>query len=243
MIIVNADDWGRSQAETDAALSCYRKASISSVTAMVFMEDSRRAADIAKSEGMEVGLHLNLTQPFTDGRVTGLLHNYHNQIVHFLTMNKYAFLLYHPALRQQFHYVYHSQVEEFVRLYGTVPSHIDGHHHKHLCTNMIIDKVIPSGQRVRRNFSFSRDDKVVINRMYRRAVDMWLAGRYRLADYFFSLSHCLQTNKMTRVAELSKAANVEVMAHPVKHTEYAYLTGADYAVVLREVKKGTYSCL
>lgn len=58
MIIVNADDWGRSRSETDAALFCYRKGRITSVSAMVFMEDSDRAADLAKDEGIDVGVAL-----------------------------------------------------------------------------------------------------------------------------------------------------------------------------------------
>ena len=44
MLTVNADDWGRSRAETDAALQCHGKKRITSVSAMVFMEDSERAA-------------------------------------------------------------------------------------------------------------------------------------------------------------------------------------------------------
>jgi predicted glycoside hydrolase/deacetylase ChbG (UPF0249 family) len=37
MLIVNADDWGRSVAETDSALRCYQAGRITSVSAMVFM--------------------------------------------------------------------------------------------------------------------------------------------------------------------------------------------------------------
>src|SRR5437868_14435949 len=40
---LNADDWGRSGAETDAALRCYKGGRITSVSAMVFMQDSERA--------------------------------------------------------------------------------------------------------------------------------------------------------------------------------------------------------
>ncbi len=35
MLIINADDFGRSAAETDAALRCYRTARLTSVSAMV----------------------------------------------------------------------------------------------------------------------------------------------------------------------------------------------------------------
>ena len=51
-------------------------------------------------------------------------------------------------------YAYRRQVEEYERLYGGPPSRIDGHHHMHLCADMLIDRVIPAGIRVRRNLSF-----------------------------------------------------------------------------------------
>ena len=59
MLIINADDWGRAVAETDAALRCYRAGRITSVSAMVFMHDSERAATLAKQEDLDAGLHLN----------------------------------------------------------------------------------------------------------------------------------------------------------------------------------------
>ena len=33
-----------------------------------------------------------------------------------------------------------------MRLYGKLPSHVDGHQHRHLCANMLIDPIIPEGQ-------------------------------------------------------------------------------------------------
>ncbi len=43
MIVINADDLGRTEAETEAALSCFNQGRITSTSAMVFMEDSERA--------------------------------------------------------------------------------------------------------------------------------------------------------------------------------------------------------
>ena len=57
MIIINADDWGRSINETNAALLCFNEARITTVSAMVFMEDSIRASDIARKLDIDVGLH------------------------------------------------------------------------------------------------------------------------------------------------------------------------------------------
>ena len=241
MIIINADDWGRSRTDTDAALSCYKEGRITSVSAMVFMEDSVRAADLANDVGIDVGLHLNLDQQFTGENCDGLLQQFHNRIRNFLTLNKYALLFYNPALRKQFKYVYQAQIEEFLRLYGRPPSHIDGHHHMHLCTNMLLDGIIPNHEKVRRNFSFSQGEKNILNRVYRRLVDWWLSKRYFVTDYFFALSQLLQTNRLMYVSELSKVATVEIMTHPANADEHAYLMSDDYLAMLCKLKNGTYS--
>ena len=46
-------------------------------SAMVFMADSERAADLAKENGLDVRLHLNVTDRFTSGRVASKLANHH----------------------------------------------------------------------------------------------------------------------------------------------------------------------
>lgn len=208
---------------------------------MVFMEDAARAADLAKDAGIDVGLHLNLTQQFTGGVHTGALREYHDRVVHFLNVNKFAFLFYNPVLRKQFRYVYQAQLDEFIRLYGRPPSHIDGHHHQHLCANMLLDRVIPIGEKVRRNFYFWPDEKGLLNRTYRRLVDLFLARRYRLTDFFFALSQCLQPHRLTRVRELARTATVEVMTHPANAVEYAYLMSDNFLASLSGLEKGTYS--
>jgi chitin disaccharide deacetylase len=243
MLIINADDWGRSRVETDAALFCYREGRISSVSAMVFMNDSGRAADLAKYEGIDVGLHLNLSQQFTGDVKSGLLTEYHDSIVRFLKASKYSLLIYNPFLRKQFRYVYHAQVEEFLRLYGKPPSHIDGHHHNHLCTNMLLDRVIPEREKVRRNFTYWPGEKGLMNRTYRRLVDFWLARRYRMTKYLFALSQCVQADGKMRVQELAKVGTVELMTHPTDANENAYLMSNDFLVMLRELDMGTYSSL
>ena len=210
---------------------------------MVFMDDSQRAADLAKEAGIDVGLHLNLTQPFSGEVTVRSLREYHDRIAHFLNLNKYAPLLYHPGLRKEFRYVYQVQVEEFVRLYGGPPSHIDGHHHQHLCSNMLVDGVIPEGEKVRRSFHFWPGEKSLINRGYRQLVDLLLARRYRLTDFFFALSHCFSSDRMTRLAALAQTRTVEVMVHPANSSDYALLMSGEYLRSLDTLDKGTYSML
>ena len=52
-VIVNADDWGRDNATTDRCLDCFLLGAVSSVSAMVFMEDSERAAHLARHHGVD----------------------------------------------------------------------------------------------------------------------------------------------------------------------------------------------
>ncbi len=237
MIIVNADDFGRSRAETDAVVTCHKAGRITSTTAMVFMEDSERAAEAAVSLAMDTGLHLNLSQRFTGTRVTDGLRRSHDRIVRFLGSSKYALLLYNPFLRRQFRDVVEAQVEEFARLYGRPPSHIDGHQHLHLCANLLRDKFIPAGSRVRRNFSFWPGEKNALNRYYRRRVDSILARDYSLVDYFFSLEESLKTGRLERVFSLAEASTVELMAHPVYPGEFQYLMSDAYMDRVRQLER------
>lgn len=232
MLRINADDWGRSRLETDAADECFRAGRITSVSAMVFMEDSERAAEIALANGIEVGLHLNFTQPFTGTGYSADLADRHRRISRFLTRNKYSQLLYNPFLRDDFGYSYRAQTDEFERLYGRPPSHVDGHHHMHLCGNMVWSSLIPRGTQVRRNFSFWQGEKSALNRWYRGLVDRRLSTRYQITDYFFDLTQSIKGNKLPRVASLARSANVELMTHPADQAEKQFLNGDSFGSLL-----------
>jgi len=53
VLIVNADDWGRDVQTTDRMLECLLHRSVSSVSAMVFMADSERAANLASEHKVD----------------------------------------------------------------------------------------------------------------------------------------------------------------------------------------------
>ena len=65
LLIVNADDWGREPETTGRILDCALRGAVSSVSAMVFMEDSERSAAMAREREIEAGLHLNFTTSFS----------------------------------------------------------------------------------------------------------------------------------------------------------------------------------
>jgi predicted glycoside hydrolase/deacetylase ChbG (UPF0249 family) len=193
--------------------------------------------------GLDVGLHLNLSQEFTASDVGAAVQQAHQRVVRFLTASKYALLVYNPFLRQQFRQVIEAQIQEFARVYGRQPSHIDGHQHQHLCANVLIDRLLPARHRVRRSFSFWRGEKSVFNRSYRRVVDRALARRCLVADFFFSLEQCLKQDRMPRVFHLAETATVELMTHPRNAAEYDYLMSDEYLDAVRRLSVGTYSAV
>jgi predicted glycoside hydrolase/deacetylase ChbG (UPF0249 family) len=242
MLIINADDIGRWKNATDLAITCFKRGRITSASAMVFMEDSERASDLATSEGIDVGLHINLSEKFTGGTVPIRLQEKQEPICKFLGKSKYALLFYHPYLRSQFQYVFQAQYEEFIRLYGRPPSHMDGHFHMHLASNMLFDRIIPYGTKVRRNFSFFPGEKGILNRVYRNIVDSWLDRRYRVTNYFFAMLP-YDVARLEFVIKLANTANVELMTHPHVPEEYDFLMSYEYGHAISSVRLGNYYSL
>ena len=241
MLIINADDLGRSVAETDAALTCFYAGRITSTSVMVFMRDSERAAGLARAASLDVGLHLNFTEPFTlGGCAPGLLAS-QTRLARFLRRNRYNQLLYNPVLRKDFAASYRAQAVEFARLFGgAAPSHVDGHHHMHLCANMLVGHLIPVNTKMRRNFSFWAGDKSWLNRLYRKNVDRWLSRRYRLTEFFFDLSQSLQFQRLDCAVSLARTANVEIMTHPIVSTESEFLLSEPFGAMLQRLDIGSY---
>lgn len=228
MLIVNADDLGRSRDETDAVLTCHAQRRVTSTSAMVFMADSERAAQLARARGIPVGLHLNLSERFSADNVEAGLRHKHERLCRFLKSSKYSVVLYHPLLAREFADVVQAQLTEFGRLFGCTPAHVDGHQHMHLATNVLVQRLLPAGTRVRRSFSFAAGQKSLLNRCYRERVDSALARRHPLTDYFFSLGHHLNAQGIARLASLATRDVVELMVHPAWDREFDFMMGEHF---------------
>jgi len=224
LLIVNADDWGRDRVTTDRTLDCTRSGAVSSVSAMVFMEDSERAAALAREMGIEVGLHLNLTTSFSAPGCPRRLVEHQQELARYLGRHRLSQVVFHPGLVRAFEYVVAAELEEFRRLYGAAPDRVDGHHHMHLCANVLLARLLPSGTLVRRNFSFQPGEKSLGNVLYRRFVDRMLVRRHRLVDFFFSLPPLEPSSQLERIFSLARQSLVEVETHPVNPDEYRFLT-------------------
>lgn len=239
LLVVNADDWGCDATTTGMILDCVRAGSVSSVSAMVFMADSEMAAATAVEHGIDAGLHLNLTTPFT-GPCDATLVEGQRRLATYLRSHRFAPAIFHPGLRRTFKDVVRAQLDEFRRLYGRDADRIDGHHHMHLCANVVGQRLLPPGTLVRRNFSFGKAEKGSANRWYRRAVDGMLSRRHRLNDYLFSVCP-IEPARLRRICALAATGVVELETHPAEPQEYRFLMNQWKREVAPMVRTGPFS--
>jgi len=241
MLIVNADDYGLDKETTDRILTCYFRKRMHSTSAMTFMADSERAASLAKETGLPVGLHLNLDAEMTGPQLPAKLRDYHQATASYLNARKWNQFIYNPFLRNAFDYTFQVQWEEFSRLYGEEPKRLDGHHHWHLCMNMLLSGKIPKGIHVRRNFTFYSGEKNPLNRLYRHLVDLWLQKNYVCTDAFFSMTPINRgpspQEELRRPIMLSASSTVEILFHPGNKHDFMFLLSPEWEDIISQVNK------
>lgn len=226
-LILNADDWGLDQVTTDRIRDCVSRGTVSSTSGMVFMQDSERAAAIAQADGVDVGLHLNLTTPFSGNSCPMQVRDKQRDIASYLLMSRLSRLVVNPRLASAFDYVVKAQQEEFLRLYSREASRIDGHHHMHLSANVIAGRLLPTQTVIRRHFSYESGEKRVRNAMFRKLSVLFLKGQYRTVDYFFSLIPMESGERLKRIFSLAQTNSVEVGTHPANANEYNFLVNGE----------------
>lgn len=227
-LIINADDWGRDDRTSNRILECFQRRVLSSASGMVYMQDSERAASIATEQGLDIGLHLNLSVPFSAPEIPTRLATHHQRIREYLCAHRFSRVLYHPALANSFEYAVACQFEEFGRLYGGPPDRIDGHHHMHLSANVLLQGLLPSGLIVRRHFSYEPGEKIVRNSVFRLFSSTLLGRQYRVTDFFFSLPPFAPPLRIQRIFNFAHNFVVEVETHPLNPEEYQFLTEGSF---------------
>lgn len=239
-LILNADDWGLDRETTDRINECVASKVLSSVSAMVFMEDSTRAATMAREAGVDAGLHLNFTAPFSAKGTPNKLAEHQFRLMKYLRGSRLNQVIFHPGLANSFQYVTQAQLAEFNRIYGSAPLRLDGHHHMHLCANVIFGKLLPAGTMVRRNFSFQPGEKSLMNRKYREFVDRRLTRRHSLTDYLYSLAPLESRERVQRVFSLSRHSLVEVETHPAVKEEQRFLIAGEFLRFVHDLPLATH---
>lgn len=240
MLIITADDFGKTRHATDSILEVFLSKRITSASAMVFMEDSERAASLAMKAGLEVGLHLNFTLPFSACNMPLKLREHQNRVVSYLTKHKLFQGIYNPFLKDSFNLLFLSQQEEFMRLYGRFPDHYNGHHHMHLCANVLAGKMIPNGARVRRTFTFDPGEKNPFNLLYRHILDIWISRRFLSTNCFFSIAPVKNQERLRNIINRAAKETIEIEVHPENVEEIEFLLSDQYQNLVDSVHRAGF---
>jgi predicted glycoside hydrolase/deacetylase ChbG (UPF0249 family) len=240
MVIITADDYGGDKNATDSILACFSGNRITSTSAMVFMEDSERAASLAVKTDLEVGLHLNFTQAFSAYHVPAKLREYQSRIMSYLTKNRLSQVIYNPLLADAFQYAFLSQREEFERLYRRPPDHYNGHHHMHLCANLLAGRMIPNNARIRTTYTFDQGEKNLFNRLYRYFLGRYIAGKYISTDCFFSIAPIQNYERLQEIFKRSSKVTVEIEVHPEDSAEAGFLLSDRFQLLLGSARCGGF---
>lgn len=239
VLIMNADDWGRDCQTTQRILDCILRGTVSATSAMVFMEDTERSAAIARERRIDAGLHVNFTTPFSAPGCSHKLLEHQTRIARYLRRHRAARLFFHPGLSGSFRYVMQAQLDEYCRLYGQYPRRVDGHHHMHLCANVLFGKLLPAGVIVRRTFSIRRAERSWFVHKHRQWLDRVAARRHPMTDRFYSLPPLEPVTRLETIFSLSRRLVVEVETHPVNPDEYRFLTGDGVHQIRRDLPIAT----
>jgi predicted glycoside hydrolase/deacetylase ChbG (UPF0249 family) len=207
---------------------------------MVFMRDSERAAALAGDSAIEFGLHLNFTEALDGADVPAAVRYHHDRVRRFLRLHKLAPVVFNPGLQRSFRIVVETQREEYERLYQAPPGFYNGHHHMHLCTNVLAGGLMPRYSRIRNTFTFAPGEKKLFNRAYRAVLRRWIEAHYISTDSFFSIAPADDLSRLRSLIQRSHTEVVELETHPDDAAEATLLNGMPFAELLQGVQLGTF---
>lgn len=243
LLIVNADDFGATPEITDAVAACMAAGAVTSTTAMVYMEDSERAAALARERGLTaVGLHFNLTEPLAtapdeERERAGRLR------AHFARLDRRRWT-FDPRKLGDIAAAFAAQLAEFHRIYGRAPDHVDSHQHVHTSPDVLL--ALPRGLKVRQTRSPAPGAPAGPKRRAAHLVKHgMLAGRYRTTDRFWpidALHPAFRGSQDTLDAAIAVAGqrSVEIMVHPGVASQLPVLLADGWRNLVAAAPAGDY---
>lgn len=208
MVIINADDFGRSNSINKAVKECFMNGIISQATIMANMPAYDEAVEISKKYNFynKIGLHITLDEGEP-------LSNKIKNNPHFCKDGFFIKNCIHGIMKIHINKYDRECIEEEVEAQmkkyvdsGFPLMHIDSHHHIHI--NISVMRVV---KRVAKKYGFR---SVRISPL--RPSDSFLKRLYKLALNKYIQSSFITTKKfeVSRDTTFSKSDSVEIMTHP-----------------------------
>lgn len=246
LLIVNADDWGLTPADTGAILECAGAGTITSATALVWMRDSDRAAQLASQLALPIGLHLNLIEPFDAPGVPARVAATQRRVVERLRRGGLTPQLYHRAWAADFEQCIEDQLERFRELYGGLPGHFDGHRHQHLVPNALFARALSPLRRCRRPVNRLAHESTALKQAGRTLLGRVVRARFATTKWCFSLrpmDPALGGPGIAATLACAAFDPVEVIVHPAWPEEQAMLRSTAWREVVQCSRVGSFADL
>jgi chitin disaccharide deacetylase len=243
LLIINADDLGLTPQDTDVILECAQAGTITSATALVWMRDSDRAAELARGTELPIGLHLNLIEPYTGLDVPARVAATQRRVVDRLRGGGLSPHLYHPGWATDFEQCIADQLSRFLELYGRPPTHVDGHRHMHLAPNALFARTLTPIARCRRPVNRFRQESTPRREQARQLLHLVVRTRFATTTWCYSLRPMDPSSGGPGIAAtLARATNdsVEVVVHPTWPEELAVLRSAAWREALESHRLGSF---
>lgn len=242
LLIVNADDFGGGAVANERIVECFASGAITSTSAMVYMQGSAAAATLARGAGMDIGLHLNLTQPFDGPSVPHDVRERQRRISEHLAKRWHRYV-FDPRLFGDVRRCIDDQLRQFLELFGSPPTHLDGHNHGHLSLTALTS--LPRGIAVRT--AEGGEQTGAIGRLARASRRRLIAHRHPTTEHFFAIARVqperLQDTAGDPLLALSRTASVEIMTHPDRDSDYELLSSSAWLAALRALPRGSFAHL
>lgn len=246
LLIVNADDWGGHPGATDAIARCFEAGAITSATAMVWMSDSERAADLARERSWPLGLHLNLTQPFdAEASVPPEIRARQRRLTEAFADLPRMRSTYRPGIRRELRQAILDQLARFHELYGRAPTHVDGHQHVHICPNVLLAGALERGTRIRSTQTLPAGSGPA-KRLFRRVRRRLIARRFASPRHLFAINRLapeLGGGGLSRALALADRMPIEIMVHPDRPAEMELLSSPRWLDLVRGRPLGSFADL
>jgi predicted glycoside hydrolase/deacetylase ChbG (UPF0249 family) len=243
LLIVNADDFGGNALATDRIVKCFEAAAITSASAMVYMPDSRRAAALAGSHSLPIGLHLNLTQEFEDPSTPPTVRERQARAVSYFASARRRRFTYNPFKSLLVKECVADQIECFRELFDAEPTHIDGHNHAHLSPTALF--ALPRELPVRTAQS-RRDGTATTQTRLGSVRHKLIAHRQPTTDCFFAIDTLGASPTDTDIDDLlglAERASVEIMTHPDRDRDHRLLMSDAWRSALHRRTLGSFAQL